>query len=270
MLPSWLQIGIHVLAAHRQMGTTDWERPPTVFKVDARTSRRFLRLAEFLQTHYPEALDGRIPVVCGSAVLLEFVKLHELSPEHARACATSCLAGDITVVRMRGLLKEVRLELSERTGTNHSSSNAQYAEFTKMAVARIEREPGLLSKLDLEINKLETVESRMALMPKMIAHCNRRRVALEIRAPQDSAARSVGNVAATLVSRIAVLRLRFDDVVLVMPDSSEHIALATKAMLSAWAHESKESLRTVDILLLGKEEQRWIEYSETSIQPDKD
>jgi hypothetical protein len=255
-MPLWLEQGKRLLAAEKRSGAETLGAAVAALTLDARTAKRFTRVTEFLESQFSEILETKGKIRAGSAVLLEFMKLHELYPAEAAQVADKCFAGHFTVDEMRVLLTKVRQSDETQESARNESGSFRYADFTRLALDRLKSEPALLQKL--EVNRLEMAETRLTLMPKVIAHCARKRIAVEIRAPQDDTTRSTANIASALVSRIAVLRLRFDDVVLVMPTSAEKVARETMKLLHEWTQDARESVRTVDVLMLDEKSQQWL------------
>ena len=255
-LPLWLEHGKRPLAAERRSGPESWDEATAALALDARTAKRFARITEFLESEFPEIVETKRKIRAGSAVVLEFMKLHEFSPAQARLVAEKCFTGHFTVDAMRILLTKVRQSADPEESSRLESGSLRYAGFTRTALDRLKSEPALLQKF--EVNRLEMVDTRLTLMPKVIAHCTRMKIAVEIRAPQDDTTRSIANIASALVARIAVLRLRFDDVILVMPKSAEKVAQMTMKLLYEWTQDARESVRTVDILLLDEQLHQWL------------
>lgn len=77
-------------------------------------------------------------------------------------------------------------------------------------------------------------------------------VAIDIRAPDVNAARTSAAAAAALASRIAVLRLRFSKVVMVLPLKSGGYADETFKQLQEWASEPDGLMSSVSFLLLSR------------------
>lgn len=247
-LPRWLAVGLRLLEVKSSGDAMAWQKivgeqvdTPQVFN-------RFMRLAEFLQKHYSDQLEPNVNFRAGSAVMLEFVQLHELSPEHAQELYQDVFGGRVSVRKLRDRMAAIRQNAESATGTVARNKSQRYAEFSKHAIQLLQTQPGLL-----RLSTFRTIEEsdiRSTLMPKLVAQIREGAVAVDVRSPDISAARSTASAAALFVSRIAVLLLRFDRVVIVLPKSAETYAIEARKLLIEWAREGQKISKQVSFLLL--------------------
>lgn len=247
-LPSWLQLGLRLHALRKRGDAEGWERAIAASDERPQTLNRFVRLAAFLETHYPEVLRKGSKFQAGSAVMLEFIQLHALSAEQARLEAAACFDGSTSVRALRSRVGQLREELARHQKAPSRSSNQRYADFTRHALELLQRKPQLLGLG--AIDSMEASEVRSALMPKLVAHCKMGLAAIDIRAPDVTAARSFSAAAASYASRVAVLRLRFDQVVIVMPAKAQLYAEETLKLLHGWAKAPAQVLSNVNFLMV--------------------
>ena len=248
-LPSWLQLGLRLHALRKRGDAQGWEQAIAASNERPQTLNRFVRLAAFLETHYPEVLKKGSSFQAGSAVMLEFIQLHALSVEQARLEAPDCFHGITSVRTLRSRVGQLREELARHQKASLSSSNQRYADFTRHALELLQRKPQLLGLGPIE--SMEVSEVRSTLMPKLVAYCKGSGpVAVDIRAPDVTSARSLSAAAATYAARIAVLKLRFDRVVVVMPAKARMYADDTLSLLNDWAKKPTALLESVSFLLV--------------------
>lgn len=247
-LPSWLQLGLRLHALRKRGDAEGWERAIAASNERPQTLNRFVRLAAFLETHYPEVLKKGSSFQAGSAVMLEFIQLHALSVEQARLEAPDCFHGITSVRTLRSRIGELREELARHQKASPRSNNQRYADFAHHALELLQRKPHLLGLGP--IASMEVSEVRSTLMPKLVAHCKKGLAAIDVRAPDVTAARSLSAAAASYASRIAVLRLRFDHVVIVMPEKAQLYAEETLRLLHGWAKAPSQVLSSVSFLMV--------------------
>jgi hypothetical protein len=226
---------------------------------NARTAQRFARVAEFLEANYPLHFAGTRPVRAGSAAVLELMKLHQLSPEHAAQDADRCLAGEVTVADLRAKLARIRFEPEfVQLPEGRVATMRRVVSFTRMALHRVRSEALLPNASDIE--RFEFPDQRVPMAPDLIVsyrHENRL-VAVEVKAPRDTSPRSVSNIATELISRVAVLRLQFDDALVILPEDAEGIATKTVELWEGWVRKIKHRSSSIDMLLLGEKTHRWV------------
>jgi len=251
-LPSWLQLGLRLHALRKRGDAEVWEQAIAASDERPQTLNRFVRLAAFLETHYPEVLRNGSRFQAGSAVMLEFIQLHALSVEQAHLEAPDCFHGITSVRTLRSRIGELREELARHQKAPPRSSNQRYANFAHHALELLQRKPHLLGLGP--IASMEVSEVRSTLMPKLVAHCNKGLVAVDIRAPDVTSARSLSAAAATYAARIAVLKLRFDRVVVVMPAKARMYADETLSLLNDWAKKPTTLPESVSFLLVDAED----------------
>jgi hypothetical protein len=257
--PVWLTDGKQALVSSRRLGSSASMHGTQGDSPSARTAHRFARIAEFLETHYPLHFAGTRPVRAGSAVLLELMKLHQFSPELAAQNADRCLAGEITVADLRSTLARVRAEPEVgRLADGRAATMRWLANFTQMALRRVKDEALLPNASDIEAFQLP--DQRAPMAPDLIAYYRNEHkvVAVEVKAPRDASPQSISNVAHELISRVAVLRLHFDDALLVLPEEADGIATKTVELWEGWVRKTKRRSSSIDMLLLGEKTHRWV------------
>ena len=231
---------------------TAWEEAVAKSGVEKRTLVRFARIASFLQKHFPKALEPGSDFVAGSAIILELMKLHQISEVDAKFEADWTFQGQRSVRDLRERVEMYRQTRASMRATPPQSAQQRAAAFIKATVERIRANPSALN-----LNGLERFESslvRSPLAPKLVAHCEDRRVAIDIRAPDFKAARSPTAAAAIYCTRIGALMLRYDAVIMLIPESTRQYAPAIFKLLTEWSKEPEALLNHVDIMLVHEHE----------------
>lgn len=215
----------------------------------AQTLKRFMRVAGFLERHYPDAISHGKDFQAGSAVMLEFMQLHEASAEEAQQAAAGVFSGETSVRELRRLLATLRESAPNTVASHHAQ---RYADFSQQAIDLLLKKPELLNLGNNVVLKVTQVRS--TLMPKLVAQTPEGEVAVDIRAPDVNAARTSAAAAAALASRIAVLRLRFPKVVVLLPVKAAEYADETLKLLREWAREPDELLPLVSFVYLPRQD----------------
>ena len=128
-----------------------------------------------------------------------------------------------------------------------------------MALHRVRREALLPNASDIE--RFEFPDQRVPMAPDLIVtyRDENKLVAVEVKAPRDTSPRSVSNIATDLISRVAVLRLQFDDAFVILPEDAEGIAAKTVELWEGWVEKNASSHSAgINVLLLGEKTHRWI------------
>lgn len=211
----------------------------------AQTLKRFMRVAAFLEQHYAASIEPGQDFRAGSAVMLEFMQLHEASEEAAHQAASGVFSGETSVRELRRLLATLRESSPLPVASHHAQ---RYADFNKQAIELFLKKPELLN-LGPDV-VLKVTQVRSTLMPKLVAQTPDGEVAIDIRAPDVNAARTTAAAAATLASRIAVLKLRFYKVVVVLPVKAAGYADETLKLLQDWAREPEKMMSGVLFAIL--------------------
>lgn len=211
------------------------------------TLKRFMRLAAFLENNYPNSIDSGENFKAGSALILELIRLHELSHDAAKKIASSVFSGEASVRQLHRHLEAMRAA-APPSMVHHAK---RYADFSQQAIELLLKKPELL---DLGGNvHFKVSEVRSTLMPKIVAHTSEGEVAVDIRTLDINAARTAIAAAAVLATRIAVLKLRYSKVVMVLPTASGEYATETLQLLKEWAKNPVELLGTVSFALVSPE-----------------
>lgn len=254
-LPRWLAVGLHLLALKRSGDTAAWQRELGQQEDSPQTLNKFVRLAGFLLQHYPDTLVPGAGFSAGSAVMLEFIKLHELSEDLAREHAQEVFSGHASVRTVRALFRRARAQLGPNTPAAQDKST-RYADFSQRVIQLLLHQP---ETLNLGPIKLKLTQTRSTLAPKLVALTPEGEVAVDVRALDVTAARTLATGASLLASRIAVLRLRYDRVIVVMPEKSAAYVGKTVDVLSDWAREPEALLSSVKFVLFddANETFRW-------------
>lgn len=247
-LPRWLAVGLHLLALQRSGDAAAWEEAMRTQADSAQTLKRFMRVAAFLEQRYAASIVPGQNFQAGSAVMLEFVQLHEASAQAAQQAAAGVFSGETSVRELRRLLATLRESSPVQVASHHAQ---RYADFSQQAIELFLKKPELLNFGPDVVLKVTQVRS--TLMPKLVAQTPEGEVAIDIRAPDVNAARTAAAAAAALASRIAVLRLRFSKVVVVLPERSAGYADETLKLLQDWANEPAKLLANVRFALLSQD-----------------
>ena len=218
---------------------------------DARTLNRYGRIAAFLMRNYPETLEPECRFAAGSAVMLELMKLHEISADYAQSETQNTIEGRWSVRELRGQVESYRATLASVNAAPAQSSHQKAATFSRKTIELIQRNPDTLGLKDLI--SVDASAARSPLSPRLVAHCHSRDVAVDIKAPDVNAARSVAAAAANYSTRIAVLLLRYESVIVVMPEKARQYAVATVKLLQEWVREPLVIQENVRIALASED-----------------
>jgi len=247
MSTQWLSLGLKLLALRKAGDDAAWQAELATSKSSAQTFHRFMRIAAFVSEHFKEELDAG-QIKAGSAVMLEFMQIYELDREAAMLKAPAVLAGDEGVIDLREERKR-RQEAVFASNRRLSHHTQRYTSFSAEAISVLKKDNDLLGSG--EKISLQTSSVRDTLAPKLSGVTqDGRTIAVDIKAPDPSAARTESTTAAALAARVAVLLLKFDLVVVVVPVNAETYARATLDLLGKWASEPQQVLARVGFLIL--------------------
>jgi hypothetical protein len=250
-------MGLRLLEFKRTGDVAGWEKAVAEQADTAQTLHRFVRAATFLADSYPDALKPQQGFAAGSAVMLEFIQLHELSAKLAQQHSAGVFAGKTSVREVRKILADARGALAAAGGVQPQHRTQRYADFSQHAIGMLTQDPGLLNLAGLKA--LHQTGVRHTLMPKLVAETGDGEVAVDVRAPDVTAARTLATGAALIAARVAVLRLRFERVIVAMPEKAEPYALETLKLLKTWAAEPAPILANLDFLLIGDDSARLLQ-----------
>ena len=223
-------------------------------KDTAQTLHRFTRLAAFIEEHYPAALELGGKFSAGASLMLEFIQLHELSADVARQHSVEVFSAKTSVRALRKVLADTRGALAAAGSAQPQHRAQRYADFSQHTIGLLMRDPGLLALEGLR--SLRPTGVRHTLMPKLVAATLDGEVAIDVRAPDVTASRTLATGAALIATRVAVLRLRFHKVVVALPEKAEPYALEALKLLKTWAVEPDAILANLDFLLIGDDTAR--------------
>ena len=239
---NWLSVGLELLNLRNHGKDADWQKYVATGEASAQTLNRFMRLASFVKEHFPEDLAAK-RIQAGSAVMLEFIQLFELDRERARSIATGVFDKTKSVRAIRNEKKA--LQMTKTPPASRAAHHTQrYADFMRRAVDRAKQHPDILGTGE----KLELSEAKVrdTLSPKLYGQTTAgMSVAIDIKAPDPTAARTASATAGSLASRIAILLLKYDLVVVVLPYASREFAEETRRLIRSWAKRPEEILSLV-------------------------
>lgn len=247
MADNWLALGLKLHKMRKVGDEAGWRNEIAQGKHTAQTLYRLMRAAVFLNDHYHEEIAAG-QIKAGSAAILELIQLHEFDPDLAKTVAQDVFSGKKSVRDIRSFRRteqEKKVPASSRLA-HHSQ---RYTSFSEVAVPLLLKEDDLLG--NGESVTLSQSPVRDTLAPKLHGFTrDGLTIAVDIKAPDPTAARTKAAAAASLASRIGVLLLRFSKVVIVLPDKAEVYAEATLDLLEKWAAEPKEVMTRVSFLIL--------------------
>jgi hypothetical protein len=256
--PIWLTQGKLALQTQQQPEQFGEGAQALFADIGARTARRFARIAEFLQQNFPLYFNGEKRVRAGSAAVLEFMQLFEVNRPAALEIAELFLGGQYGVRELKSMRDELQGARPSPAVTSRAEGSRRASQFAQLAEKRL-HEAELIPGLEPVENSGPPTAPR-ALMPDflMVEKSTGCIVAMEIKAPSDTAARSLSYVAGQLVSRVAALRLRYADAVLVLPSEAETIANETIQLWDSWITKKEPVQQGLSILLLDEKTHRLI------------
>ncbi|MBK6851968.1 MAG: hypothetical protein IPG93_10185 [Burkholderiales bacterium] len=254
----WLIQGRAVLSQAANNAADAPDQPLVNVELSPRVAASFARLVRFIEMHYPDYANGTHLNQAGSAAVQELAKIHAISPATAQDIAPRCFCGQMTVNDLRGQLATLYEQAAASKQAIRKVGSRRFAEFFALAMHRIKNESVL--PFDNRIAEFMMNERGQVLEPTLVAReiISDREIAIEIRAPKDTAARSVANVAAELVARVSVLRLHYADAILVLPAEATEIAQAASDLWRTWLKFSPQQWCKMDILLLDEHSHRVI------------
>lgn len=248
--PLWLTQGKLALQSQHEPYQIGEDAQQLFADVGARTARRFARIAQFLEENYPDYFNGRKPVRAGSAALLEFMQIFEMDRPAAVEIAESCMGGQMGVRELKSLREEILDARVQPAITSRVEGSRRAGQFAELAERRLYEE-GLIPGLE-PVPDTNPPSAPRALTPDflMVDKSTGGIIAMEIKAPSETAARSLAYVAGQLVSRVAILRLRYSDAILVLPSEAETIANEAIRLWDQWVTKKEAVQKGLSILLI--------------------
>lgn len=256
--PQWFIKGLAVLA-RGLAAAGDAASGQVDLGISPRVAKSYARLVVFMQEHYAEYASGAKRSFAGSAAVQELAKIHAIDVTVAHGIADACFAGKLTVNQLRERLARLYVEPTATNQAVRKVGSRRFAEFLALAAYRLRHEA--LLPFSAHIKELEMVERGVLLAPSLVARSidGHSEIAIEIRAPRDTAARSVAHVAAELVARFSALRLHYHGAILVMPMEAKVIAETCAELWRSWVRFCPQQWCKMDILLLDEKSHLFIE-----------
>lgn len=247
MSDNWLALGLKLREMRKAGDEAGWQEEIAQGKHSAQTLYRLMRAAAFMNDHFHEEVAAG-QIKAGSAAVLELIQLYEFDSDLAKAEAPGVFSGEKSVRDIRHLRRQVQ-EKKVPASSRLAHHSQRYTSFSELAVSLLMKKSELLGNGEKVVLTQSPV--RDTLSPKLYGTTrDGRTIAVDIKAPDPTAARTKAAAAASLASRIGVLLLRFSKVVIVLPDKAEVYAEATLDLLSSWAVEPKLVLSSVSFLIL--------------------
>jgi hypothetical protein len=246
--PKWLSDGRRWTQLTAEMPPLAAARSMNLESADIRTVQRWARAAQFLDDQYPAYAES-IPV--GSAAVLALAKLHRLDPAAANALAKRVFSGSLTSVQITRQVTEA-IERNERAKMLQNRSGSVWrSTFREIALRRILEEPQILGRAGTLVG-FEENRRRVALEADLVAFFEEpnSEVAIVVRAPRDTAAKSAATTATQLLAEIGLMMLRYNDVVLVLPAQARANCEALIQLWENWTHPDVRHSRRLAVGLM--------------------
>lgn len=223
-----------------------------------RTAQRWARAVEFLTSTYPALLATKQHgLKAGSVAVLELARLHKLDPPTADGLAERVLSGTANTPEVRRAVA-IALERRERKTTRQAPSGTAWrAAFRQLAIRRLSEHRPLLGEFGA-VASVKWVDERPALKPDMVVKFVNPSydMAVAIRGPRDTAAKSTATVAAQLLADAAVLLLRYESSPIVLPFEAERIADAVLLRWQECAKPQNRDIKRLRVMPIGATEHR--------------
>ena len=186
------------------------------------------------------------------------MQLYDTDKSKALEIADTTLEGKLSVRDLRTIKEKILNGRVPPRVTSRVEGRRRTAEFSEMAKRHLSQ-PNFMPGLE-PITDTNLYDGMSPLTPDFLMYetATGRLIAAEIKVHSSSAASSVGHLAGQLISRVAVLRLRYDDAFLVMPTESESLATETMSMWQRWATKPEAKNSDLRVLLLGEGTQKYI------------
>jgi len=197
--------------------------------LSARVAKRYVRLYEFLATHYEPWLDGR-PIAAGSAAIRELATLHACNPDIADKIAPDAFAGKLRDIDIKRETDAVLAKATTDAPPARVGVTRRIAEFERAAKGQIAAQPARLGIGP--IDSLSEPEKGQPWEPDLVAYQNGKVIAIEFKAAGAGAS---AHIAGAYLARLAQLRERYDDAVLVLPSYGKRLAEAATELQLAWS-----------------------------------
>lgn len=236
---NWLSVGLELLDLRTRGKDAEWQKYVATGEASAQTLNRFMRLASFVKEHFPEDLAAK-KIKAGSAVMLEFIQLFELDPERARSIASGVFDKTKSVRTIRDERRALQV-MTTPPASRAAHHTQRFADFTRQAIDAAKQHPDILGIGE----KLELLEAKVrdTLSPKLYGVTKTgMSVAVDIKAPDPTATRTTSATAASLASRIAILLMKYDLVVILLPYKSREFAGETRRLIQGWAKLPEQTL----------------------------
>lgn len=248
--PEWLRTGRQWLHLTAEMPASAAARAMELASAEVRSVQRWARAAQFLDSEYP-AYAASVRV--GSVAVLSLAKLHRLDAGAANTLAERVFSGRLTSAQIN---REVTawIERSERAKMlRHRSGSAWRASFREAALRRLEREPQALGRPGRLVGFEENQRSALKADLLVFFEEPNAEVAIVVRAPRDTAAKSATTVASQLMSEIGLMLLHYQDVLVLLPASAAPICEAVSQLWKNWVRSDVRQSRRLSFGLLDGE-----------------
>jgi hypothetical protein len=252
--PEWFSVGQRWKELTADLPPLDAADQLGLAPAEIRTAQRWARAAEFVSRTYPTQVASASGIKAGVVAVLELAKLHRLDPQAADAMAERLLSGALTTADVK---REVAAALdgSKRNRTLRARSSSVWrAAFRRMAIGQILNDRRLLRSIG-SLAAVHGKPDRAAYEPDLVALFERprREVGIIVRAPRETAAKSVASVAVDLLSDIALMMLRYETVLAVVPLQARNTAMLTLERWYECAGPEVRKSRRIYFLLLDEQ-----------------
>lgn len=249
--PEWLGVGRQWLRLTAEMPASAAAHAMKLESTELRTVQRWARAAQFLDSEYAAYAAS---VGAGSVAVLSLAKLHRLDPVAANTLAERVFSGRLTSAQIS---REVNscIERSERAKMLRDRSGSVWrSTFREAALSRIVRFPQFLGRQGKLVG-FEENDKRAALEADLVAFFEEPNdeVAIVVRAPRHTAAKSATTVATELMAEIGLMMLHYQDLVLVLPASAQPVCEAVIQHWKNWVRSDVRDSRRLSFSLIDGE-----------------
>lgn len=192
-------------------------------------ARRYVRLYQFLVVNFQSWLDGR-PLAAGSTAIRELATLHGCNPTAANRLAPDVLTGKLRDVDIKRETNAFIAKGTNVTPPGRLGITRRIFDFERSARQQIAKAP---EKLGIgPVDDLTEPDRGQPLTPDLVAYQAGRAIAIEFKA---AGAGATTYIAGSYLARLAQLRERYDDAVLVLPAYCAELAEVASDLQFSWS-----------------------------------
>lgn len=238
--PQWLKeavIAADLIQSGRNNGHPDNDIFIQILKATGRdigSARRLIGLRQFLINEHPEFIANQ-SIRVGAFVVRELQLLHSVDRDAAKEIGPAVLQGAVSIRNIRSIIAKAKARATRETDSPRVASFRKGKSFAKYVISAIAAKPTLLGLSNIQ--KVEIPKHRTPLMPDIVLHHDDgKETAIEVKQGAPAATNAM-NVAGAYLARLAQLMQRYDQAILVLPQSAKAFADCMKDLQKNWDHQ---------------------------------